>query len=60
MSPIVALLLIAAQDHSMHDMPGMTMPMPSASARPKRAAKPPSRQAATPKRRSGGQSAPAP
>lgn len=59
MSPIAALLLIAAQDHRMHDMPGMTMPMPSASARPKRAAKPPPKQAATPKRRAIPRAAPA-
>ncbi|WP_293876358.1 MULTISPECIES: copper resistance protein B [unclassified Sphingomonas] len=58
MSALLGALLVAGgvQDHSMHNMPGMTMPMPSAkpAARPKAkpvpkpATRPPARQSAKP------------
>ncbi|MGP7795473.1 copper resistance protein B [Sphingomonas sp. CLY1604] len=50
MIALAALLLLAGQDHAMHGMPGMTMPMPAAKpqAKPRPAAKP--RRKAAPSR----------
>lgn len=61
-APIALASPVAAQDHSGHNMPGMTMPKPAAKPQPKPAAKPrpPARAKAKPAPVASKQASPAP